>query len=377
MPAPAPTISPPPPAGSITENGVSYARVDDATVRVFAVHGARTVQVRGRMGPRVLGIPDAGHGSGIIVTDDGIVITAHHVVANARLLAVRLPGDGGVFSATVVASNEEEDWAILAIDGSYPQFVPLGESPPSLRVRSTVHAIGYPVDPSRRRPQSAGGTVAGTLNTGDLQLAMDLNPGNSGGPLIDERERLVGIVVARGDVERGVQGIGIAVPIGRVKRALVEAYRNGEVAEARKRLKTYEVWGKQAARIVNLMVAGGVLGVIKDAVTVVEGTAQEGQLRALEQLAVELRDPQLMSLAAAVFWDAAEVVLERSGGAREPSQLQPGPVRQQATDLRARAVYLSHAAANIDQGIYKLSPFVAHVVRSYRQPPPWPTSARQ
>ena len=360
------------PAAAVTEHGVSYARVDQATVRVFAVHGAQAIEVRGQLGPRILGIPEAGHGSGVVVTDDGLILTAHHVVARARLLAVRLPGDGGLYPATVVASDEKADWAILAINGRFPHFVPLGESPPGLRVRSTVHAIGYPLDPTRRQPQSSGGTLAGTLNEGELQLAISLNPGNSGGPLIDSKERLVGIVVARGDVDKGVQGIGYAVPVGVLKHAIVNAYRNGDVAKAREHLNTYAAWGKQAARIVDVMVAGGVLGVIQDAVHGVEGTAQEGNLSGLDSLAVQLHDPQLMSLAAAVFWDAAEVVMERAGGVPAPHHLQEGPVKQQASALRDRAVYLSHAAANLDTGIYQLSPFVAHVVRNHRTPPPWP-----
>lgn len=152
----------------------------------FAVGTVGTEQVEARGRTVQLASPNAGHGTGFVV-DGGLVLTAQHVVEGARHLVVRLPGASGFSSARLIVGNKDLDIAVLAIDAS-PPALPLIAAPPA--VRTNVFAVGYPLDPARTQPPSARGIVAGYLDDGTIQLDMALNPGNSGGPLIDERDQV-------------------------------------------------------------------------------------------------------------------------------------------------------------------------------------------
>lgn len=196
-----------------------YGGIDNATVRVFSVIGVGTARIRSASNiDRLFAIPESGHGSGLLISRDGLVLTARHVVEDAQLLAVWVPGQSRAYPASVVYSDPERDFAVLVIPGVFENHVPLVAPTEALRVRQTVHAIGYPLDARRSDPQSSRGIISGIRPTGDLQLDMALNPGNSGGPLIDESDRILGIVVARGDPSRGVQNIGVRSRRARSRR---------------------------------------------------------------------------------------------------------------------------------------------------------------
>ncbi|MCA9533396.1 MAG: trypsin-like peptidase domain-containing protein [Myxococcales bacterium] len=356
------------PGQAAAQGGVAFTGIDQATVRVFAVEGVQTLTLPGQRQQRTLGVPEASFGSGIIVSEDGLVVTAHHVVANARHLAVRLPGDGGLRSATVVHTDGELDLAILAIDGSYAQHAELSVDAAPLRVRSVVHAVGYPLDPTRRQPQSSQGIVAGVLDNGHLQLDIALNPGNSGGPLIDDQERVIGIVIARGDPTRGVQGIGVAVPLDPIRAAVAQVRSQGRVTTARERMAMGGAQAQHSLEIVDIMVQVGALGLLREIEAFLEGSAAESRLQEMRRHAAEVTDPDLMALLAAYFWDAALVVLERAGGVSTPAHLPAGANRTLAQELWDRAIALCHAGQARDAQLSQRSPFVAYIVRLF--PPP-------
>jgi len=185
--------------------------IDASTVRVFTVGTVGVHQIELAGGQAVsIARATAGHGSGF-VADDGLIVTAQHVVEGARHVVVRLPGEGGFFPARVVFEDKARDIAVLAVEGALPPA--LAMSAEAARVRSTVFAVGYPVDATRKQPQSARGIIAGYLDDGTVQLDMALNPGSSGGPIVNEQDEIVGMAMARGAVDEGVQGIGYAVPV--------------------------------------------------------------------------------------------------------------------------------------------------------------------
>lgn len=341
---------------------LSYGAVDRATVRVFAVHGVAAARVESDSGvDRLIAVPESGHGSGILVSSDGLVLTAHHVVEDARLLAVWVPGESRAYPATVVYEDEEHDFAFVAVAGEFPQHIALELPREQLRVRQTVHAIGYPLDARRTDPQSSRGIISGVLPSGELQLDMALNPGNSGGPLIDEQENVVGIVVARGDPTRGVQNIGVAVPVSIMRDAMHTQVRTDDrVTRARERLATGP--GADIAELVTILARVGAAELIREVMDVVDHHRQGEILPRLRSLGDRSEDAEVIALTAAYLWDTAAVILERNGGAMRASQLPDGPDRRVAADLLLRAVALCRRAAQRDPTLAARSPFVAHVL---------------
>lgn len=340
---------------------LGYGAVDRATVRVFAVRGVTSARVESQSGvDRLLAIPEAGHGSGLMISDQGLVLTAAHVVEDARLLAVWSPGESRAYAATVVYADPRQDLAFLAVRGAFAHHVEVAAPSTSLRVRQTVHAIGYPIDARRTDPQSSRGIISGVLPSGELQLDMALNPGNSGGPLIDEQENVVGIVVARGDPNQGVQNIGIAVPIETILRAIADHVQNERVALARSTIS--EAVGDDVAELVTILARVGAAELIREVMDVVDHQGRGEVLPRLRTLADRSRDADVLSLTAAYLWDTAAVILERNGGVMRPSQLPPGPDRQVALDLLQRSVALCRQAAQIEPTLAARSPFVAHVL---------------
>lgn len=347
---------------------LAYSLVDRATVRVIAVRGVGSARVTSQSRrTRLVAVPEAGHGSGIIVSADGLVVTARHVVEDARLVAVWVPGESRAFQATVVYQDPTVDFAVLAVQGTFASFVPLAVTPRELRVREQVHAIGYPLDARREDPQSAQGIISGVLPDGTLQLDIALNPGNSGGPLIDANEQILGIVVARGSLDEGVQGIGVAVPMGPILAALTGEVPS-RIADARARL-TDTVHDADVAELVRLLVRVGAAELIEELLTEMDGHGQSElfvRLRALEE---STHDADILALVAAYYWDAAAVVLERAGGMMRVAEMPAGTDRTLARDLLTRALRLVYRAAAADAELETRSPFVRRLVYYFEAPP--------
>jgi len=165
---------------------------------------------------------DEPQGTGVVVADDATVLTALHVVAGAKVIRLSF-ADGTTTSAVVTGVDEDNDIATLVPDDLPTLIVPavLGTSQP-LAVGSDVIALGNPL--GLTASVSTGvvsgldriGSAGGTQLTGLIQFDAAVNPGSSGGPLVDTTGAVVGIVVAlvnpTGD--RTFIGIGLAVPIG-------------------------------------------------------------------------------------------------------------------------------------------------------------------
>lgn len=204
-----------------SEDAITYSSVDASTVRVFAVGTVGTESFEHDGYQIDIALPDAGHGTGFAIDKD-LIMTANHVVAGARHVVIRHPGNGGFQAARVVYANEEDDVAVLYVNATLTP-IRLRADDRGLHVRQTVFAIGYPIDPTRKQAQSARGIIAGHMEDGGLQLDIALNPGNSGGPVVDEDDQVIGLVTSRGAVENGVQGIGLAVPNIKLRTAIAAA----------------------------------------------------------------------------------------------------------------------------------------------------------
>lgn len=348
---------------------LDYSVIDRATVRVFSVQGVDAIPLpTSRGGTRLLAQPISGHGSGVIVSADGLVVTARHVIDRANVIAVWVPGRDQAFEARLVWQDDAWDLAVLAIDGTFTDFVPISPLGRSLRIREQVSAIGYPLDVTRTDPQSAQGIVAGVLPDGHLQLDIGVNPGNSGGPLVDRDEHVVGIVVARGRLERGVQSIGLAVPVDPIVRLLgtlgpdspyVLSARHGLAGGTR---------GREIAELVRILVGVSGAELYRDVGRALDAGGSGEVLARLRAFASEVTDPESMALLAAYFWDAGGLVLERNRGALRIEELPAGAERDLAADLLRRAIVLCHEAAGRDPTLSSRSPFVRWVTGHLRDP---------
>jgi S1-C subfamily serine protease len=159
-------------------------------------------------------------GSGVIVNDTGLVLTAHHVVADGGKISV-LFVDGTRTTAKIAASNPTSDIATLT-PGKLPEVVVPAVLGGGVEVGSDVVAVGNPLG---LRDSTTTGVVSGLGRTtktatgrlsGLIQFDAAVNPGSSGGPLLDARGLLVGVVVSIADPGKddAFAGIGFAVPIG-------------------------------------------------------------------------------------------------------------------------------------------------------------------
>jgi putative serine protease PepD len=159
-------------------------------------------------------------GSGVIVTDTGVVLTAHHVVSDGGSISV-LFADGTKTSATVAAADPKIDIATLT-PTKLPEVVVPATLGGGVAVGSDVVAIGNPLG---LRGSTTTGVVSGLNRTaktkagalsGLIQFDAAVNPGSSGGPLLNAQGLVVGVVVSIADPgdDEAFAGIGFAVPIG-------------------------------------------------------------------------------------------------------------------------------------------------------------------
>lgn len=202
-------------ASGVQAQLVELRPIDRATVRIIGVSGVEQVSVQIGGVPRMAFRPRLSHGTGVVVGADGRVLTAAHVVRDLDLLAVMLPGADDEHPGVVSAIDREHDVAFVQVPGPLPNTVALPEAPPAIAPGQSLQVSGYPIDVSQRFPAAASGTFSRVRNDGLIELSMALNPGNSGGPLVDAQGRLVGVISARGDLAQGIQGIAVAEPIER------------------------------------------------------------------------------------------------------------------------------------------------------------------
>jgi len=175
-----------------------------------------------------------GAGSGVVITPDGYVLTNEHVVQNAQEARVTFV-DGRSVPAAVVGRDPSTDLAVLRAQTGALPYAQLSTAQP-LRVGQLVVAVGNPF--GFESTVSAGVVSAlgrslrsrhGRLIEGVVQHTAALNPGNSGGPLVDSRGRVVGVNTA---IIAMAQGIGFAVPAGTAQWVLTEILTQGRVRRA-------------------------------------------------------------------------------------------------------------------------------------------------
>ena len=174
----------------------------------------------------------SGAGSGVILTQDGYIVTNHHVIEDANSITVRTRS-GDEYNASLVGSDEQSDLAVLKIDATGLTPAVLGDST-TLEVGDLAIAIGNPLG------ELGGSVTSGIISALDREMTIDgqtmtllqtdaaVNPGNSGGGLFNANGDLIGIVNAKSSGEN-VEGIGFAIPISTATDIIDELIANCEV----------------------------------------------------------------------------------------------------------------------------------------------------
>jgi serine protease Do len=173
-------------------------------------------------------------GSGVIVSPDGYILTANHVVDGADEIEVAIADNKKEFTARVVGTDPPTDVAVLKIDAKDLPAITLGDSD-QLEVGDIVLAIGNPFRVGQTVTMGIVSALGRSGLTGFnqyqnfIQTDAAINPGNSGGALVDAEGRLVGINTAIISSTRGSEGVGFAVPINMARRVMELLIAGGKV----------------------------------------------------------------------------------------------------------------------------------------------------
>jgi Do/DeqQ family serine protease len=178
-----------------------------------------------------------GLGSGVIVSQDGYILTNNHVVENATKIEVEL-SDRRVVDGHVVGTDPASDLAVVKIDSKGLPVVPLGDSA-AMRIGDVVLAVGNPLGVGQTVTMGIVSAKGRATSAGDgsyedfLQTDAAINSGNSGGALVNTSGELVGINSQILSPSGGNIGIGFAVPSNMAKNVMEQLIANGRVHRGR------------------------------------------------------------------------------------------------------------------------------------------------
>lgn len=203
----------------------------------------QAVETVGQAVVTVIGQADAfgsvSSGSGVIISEDGYVLTNNHVIEDARNLTIVL-ADGSELPADLVGSDPFSDLAVLKADGAFPSVAQLGNSD-TLKPGETVIAIGSPLGDFKNTVTVGVISATGrSLDSGSgyymedmIQTDAAINQGNSGGPLVNLAGQVVGLntLILRGNGGGAVvEGLGFAVPSNTIQAVADSIIEKGYVA---------------------------------------------------------------------------------------------------------------------------------------------------
>ncbi len=180
--------------------------------------------------------PGEGAGSGSVLDTAGHILTNYHVIDDARAIEVTL-FDGKSYEARVVGHDESNDVAVLKINAPATSLVPveIGDST-NLRVGQRVFAIGNPFGFERTMSIGIISSLNRTLPARNqrliksvIQIDAAINPGSSGGPLLDGRGRLIGMNTAIASPTGQSAGVGFAIPSANITRIVPQLLERGKV----------------------------------------------------------------------------------------------------------------------------------------------------
>ena len=246
---PAPT---PPAPVSLNEFSSSLealvGRVRPSVVQIYST-GYATSEESGDSTTASLLSKQHSTGSGIVLTEDGYIVTNAHVVKGARRIQVRLPSagemagrnvtmqpDGKLIEAKLVGLDRDIDLAVVKIDRKGLPFLTFGDSS-RLHQGELVMAFGSPLGLESSVSMGVVSSVARALHPDDMMVYIQtdapINPGNSGGPLVDSQGHVIGINTFILTQSGGSEGLGFAIPSSIVKNVYGQIRKEGHVHRGR------------------------------------------------------------------------------------------------------------------------------------------------
>src|SRR5262249_55983500 len=214
-------------------------------------------------------VPAKGSGSGSILDKEGRILTNYHVIQDARELDVTL-ANGKKYEGKVLGGDPDNDLAVIKIDAPPAELttIQLGNSD-ELFVGQKVLAIGNPFgfDRTLTRGVISGlarplkSEITGRLIEGAIQTDAAINHGNSGGPLLDSRGRMIGINTMIISPSGGSVGIGFAVPVKTAKKVIEDVKTYGRVRKPRLGVESVPLsrFGSRLILALNLPIEEGLM----------------------------------------------------------------------------------------------------------------------
>lgn len=181
------------------------------------------------------------HGTGVIVEENGLILTNNHVIENMDNVLVVLSSGKG-YKADIECTDEKSDLAVIKINAKNLKPVEWNEE---IEIGNEVIAVGTPISMEFRNSATYG--IVSGLNRGTnssyylIQTDAAINPGNSGGPLLSLDGKVLGINSSK-YIGYGVESIGFSIPANTVKYFLSQYYTNGKVIQAEIGAKLKESW---------------------------------------------------------------------------------------------------------------------------------------
>ncbi len=177
-----------------------------------------------------------GLGSGVILTEDGFILTNNHVVDGADTIKVALNPDGREYDAEVIGRDPKSDLAVIKVGAEGLAAIPVGDSD-KVEVGDVVLAVGNPFGVGQTVTMGIVGATSravfgrpmGLEYEDFIQTDAAINPGNSGGALVDAQGRLIGINTAIMSRGGGNNGVGFAVPINLARSVMESIVEHGRV----------------------------------------------------------------------------------------------------------------------------------------------------
>jgi serine protease Do len=202
-----------------------------------------------------------GQGAGFLISQDGLILTANHVVGEADRVTVKL-ADGREFTAKTIGTDPPSDVAVIKIGGQNLPVLPLGNSD-AMEVGDWVIAAGSPFGLTQTITvgviSAKGRSRLGIADFEDfIQTDAAINPGNSGGPLINLKGEVIGVNTAIFSRSGGYMGIGFAVPINMAKTIKEQLVTGGKVVRGYLGIRIQELT-KALAESLNIGTTEGVL----------------------------------------------------------------------------------------------------------------------
>ena len=260
----------------------------------------------------------SGAGSGVIISQDGYILTCAHVVSGATSVKVQLNGSDESYDATVVGQDSTSDIAVLKIDATGLTPAVIGDSD-ALAVGEVAVAVGNPL-----------GTLSNTVTDGIvsalnrqvtvqnndmtlIQTDASISPGNSGGGLFNANGELIGIVNAKSSYSEA-EGIGFAIPINTAMEISRQLIESGSVARPALGVKIMDVTDAQTAQQLGVSTMGVyVVEVTKGSGAEAAGVQAGDRVLAVDDTAVSDSSALKNYLKDKAIGDSVNLQVERNG----------------------------------------------------------------